>query len=94
MNIFTIFDSKAKAYMQPFFSKNKATALRELQSAVDNPEHGFHTHAEDYGLFHIGEYDENTGKIDAIPPVHVINVIELKSTVNTALKNPTSEVID
>lgn len=78
MNIFTIFDTKAKAYMQPFFSKNAATALREVQSAVDNTEHGFNTHAEDYSLFHIGNYDENSGKIDPISPTHIINLVELK----------------
>lgn len=78
MKIFTIFDSKAKAYLQPFFSRNSGTAIREITSVINNNEHPFSTNSEDYGLFELGEYDELTGKINANPPVHVINLIELK----------------
>lgn len=79
MNIFTIFDTKAKAYLQPFFSRNKATALREVTQVVNTPDHSFNIHCEDYGLFQLGEYDEKTGKIESYPPIHIANLIELKT---------------
>lgn len=79
MNIFTIFDNKALAYLQPFFSRNIATAIREITAVMSNPDHNFSTHCEDYSLFHIGDYDENTGKINAIAPVHIVNLNELQS---------------
>lgn len=78
MKIFTIYDNKAKAYLQPFFSRNLDTAMREIKQVVNTPDHAFNIHADDYGMFDIGEYDENNGKIESQPPVHVINLIELK----------------
>lgn len=79
MKIFTIYDNKAKAYLQPFFSRNVATATREVEQVVNTPDHNFNIHASDYGLFDLGEYDEESGKIKSIPPTHVINLIELKT---------------
>lgn len=78
--IFTIYDNKAKAYLPPFFSQNTATAIREVEQAVNNPDHGLHVHAEDYGLFELGEFHESSGKIESEMPVHVLNLIELKIT--------------
>lgn len=79
MKIITIYDSKAKAYLTPFFSRNTATAIREITAVVNSPDHNFCQHAEDFGLFDLGEYDEQTGKITSSPPVHIINLIELKT---------------
>lgn len=78
MNIFTIYDNKAKAYLTPFFTRNIDTAIRDCKQIVNTTDHNFSIHAEDYSLFHIGEYDETSGKIIAQPPTHVINLLELK----------------
>jgi len=63
MKIFTIYDSKAEAYLQPFFSPNKATATRQFQQAAQDETTEFHRHAGDYTLFQIGEWDEQAGAI-------------------------------
>lgn len=89
MNIFSIYDSKADAYLQPFFSANSETAERELSSAVNNPgpqerPNNFYWYAEDYTLFLIGHFDENTGKIAAYDPRSVINCLKLKKASNGA----------
>lgn len=61
--IFSIYDSKAEAYLQPFFGKTNATAIRQFQDAVQKSDTQFNQHAGDYTLFAIGEFDENSGSI-------------------------------
>lgn len=63
MKVFAVHDSKAEAFLQPFFSQTVATALRSFAQAAQDEQHQFHTHAGDYSLFQIAEYDEQTGRI-------------------------------
>jgi hypothetical protein len=65
-NIYTIYDSKAEAYMSPWFVDKDGQALREFQDVVRNPDTPFHKHPEDYTLFKIGTYDEWTGKLESL----------------------------
>lgn len=91
MQIFSIRDSKSEAYLQPFFSPNVATAMRALESAVADESHQFHQHVEDYALFQLGTFDENTGTIDAQPhPTVVCNLIDLTRTAPPALHEAAS----
>ncbi len=63
IGIFTVFDVKAEAYLQPFFAHKEALALRMFTEAASDPDHQFCKHAEDYTLFAIGEWEENSGEI-------------------------------
>lgn len=63
LKVFAIFDSKAGAFLQPFFSINVATAGRELTSAVSTEGHAFARHGNDYELFLLGEWDQYEGVI-------------------------------
>lgn len=79
--VFTVYDSKVGAYMQPFFMRSKGEALRAFESAVNDPQTMFCKHPQDYVLFEIGEYDELHGLL--IPhsaPQSVVVAIELKKT--------------
>lgn len=60
MNIFTVYDTKAEAYLTPFYLKTKGLAVREITTCVNNPEHQFAKYPHDYVLFHLGTYDEDT----------------------------------
>ena len=64
MRIFAIYDSKAEAYLQPFFSPTKATAIRSFTQAANDEKTDFYRFAEDYTLFEIGEWDPVGGEID------------------------------
>lgn len=61
MLVFTIYDSKAEAYLQPFFSPTKNTALRMFERAANDGESDIARWAEDYTLFEIGTWDQDTG---------------------------------
>lgn len=62
-NIYSVFDSKAEAYLPPYFAANDAMAHRMFQSAAISEDHIFHMHAGDFTLFHIGTFDSLTGQI-------------------------------
>jgi len=82
MKAFSIYDIKAEAYLQPFFSPNKAVALRQFGQAANDENTDFHKHAADYTLFEIGEWDEITGILSStdakIPLGTAIEFIEEK----------------
>jgi len=61
--IFTVYDSKAEAYLQPFFMPNRGQAIRAFQDTVNDPKTQFHKHPSDFSLFEIGTYDDLSGAI-------------------------------
>ena len=79
MNIYGIRDLKAEAYMTPFFARTHGEAIRMVQNAVNDPQSGFHKHSEDYILYMLGQFDDQTGHIDGeMVPVHVEDLHSLK----------------
>lgn len=63
LEIFSIFDSKAAAFITPFFSPTKGTGIRSFKQAANDPTNMFTIHAGDYTLFHLGTFYIETGKI-------------------------------
>jgi len=63
MQVFSVFDVKAGAYLRPFFEANVETALRAVARAALDPSHNFCMFGGDYSLFHLGEWDEKAGVI-------------------------------
>lgn len=61
VNLYSVFDQKAEAYLPPFCSQNDATATRQFSNAVSLEDHDFHNHAEDYSLWIIGTFDQAKG---------------------------------
>lgn len=77
MQIYSVHDSKAEAFMQPFFAANEAVALRYVSTAVNTVDHEFRRHTEDYSLYHIGEFHETSGEIGSFDPRCVTLLIHL-----------------
>lgn len=63
LKIFSVYDSKAEAFVQPFFSPATGTAIRSFATACNDENTDIHRYAGDYTLFEIGEFDPSTGKI-------------------------------
>lgn len=61
--IFTTYDSKAEAYLQPFFMGTRGEAIRGWQTVCNDPKTQFNKYPSDFTLFEIGEYEETTGQI-------------------------------
>lgn len=73
MKVYTVFDVKAGAYLQPFFAPTDGVAGRMVERAVNSEGHQFFDHPEDFKLFRLGEWDEHEGVLTGEPPVHVLD---------------------
>lgn len=76
MGIFSIFDSKAEAYMQPFFTK-EAVAMREFANLVADKGHAIGQHPEDYTLFCVGAWNEQTGLLEGCTKRSICNGLDV-----------------
>jgi hypothetical protein len=64
LNVYSIFDSAAKAYTSPFFMHNDGLAIRAFQDNVNaEQENNISKHPDHFTLFKIGEFDDVTGEI-------------------------------
>lgn len=74
--IIAIRDIKADTYGKPHAVHNEATAIRMFSDEVNAQDKKslVSTHPNDFGLYKIGEYDENIGElIPRYPPILLIN---------------------
>ncbi len=62
MKIFTIKDKKS-TYGQLFTELNQLVALRNFNEVCNDVNTMIYKHPEDYALYEIGEYDNETGEI-------------------------------
>lgn len=72
MKMFAVYDSKAEAYLQPFFMPTKGQAIRAFQAAANKEGHDFNVYSADFTLFEIGEYDDSNGVVTPLP--HKLNL--------------------
>lgn len=80
--VFSVFDSKACFFGQPFVDQKEASATRAFGDAVlsTDPNNMFGKHAEDYSLFLIGEFDNESGELIAtVPPQNLLTASAVKS---------------
>jgi hypothetical protein len=64
LNIYTIFDSKAAAFIPPFFVQNDHVAIRAFADGANSPDHQFCRFSADFSLHNIGIFDDCTGEIE------------------------------
>ncbi len=64
LQVFSIFDSKAEAFIQPWYSQTVGTAIRSFEQAVNQSDHDFYKFSGDYTLFHLGDFDQAKGLFD------------------------------
>ena len=57
-----VFDSAVNLYGQPIFVPSVGAALRSFIDEVNNRESAMCAHPEDYVLFHLADYDDETGE--------------------------------
>jgi len=77
MKMFTVFDSKADVYSQPFYALIDHAAVRTFADAVNASESPYNKHPEDYCLFSIADFDDRTGIVTTYPPQHLGHAVNL-----------------
>uniref|UniRef100_A0AAU8AZT9 Nonstructural protein n=1 Tax=Dulem virus 174 TaxID=3145651 RepID=A0AAU8AZT9_9VIRU len=70
-NVYSIRDVKT-GFLNPTFEVNDAVAMRNFSHAIQQSESVLFTHASDFDLYRIGEFDSSSGRIEPVDvPVFV-----------------------
>lgn len=79
--IFSIRDEKSKLFGTPFYKVTHGEAERDFKTIVNDEKTKINKYPEDFDLYYMGEYDDNTGKFDALEtPQHMTKAVNcLKS---------------
>lgn len=64
--ILAIRDKKANTYLPPFFTDNANTARRSLMLPANSDESFIGLYPDDYDVYRLGHFDEQTGKFDIL----------------------------
>ena len=77
LQTFAIYDSKAATYSPPFSQKTLGLAIRMFSDSALDKTTTIGLHPEDFILFHLGEYDDQTGKqTDLNAPLSIVSAQE------------------
>lgn len=73
MQIFAVRDTAVEAFLAPFYMPSKGAAIRAFGDTVNDPQSGFNKHPQDFSLYFLGDFDEQTGIIaPASSPEHCV----------------------
>jgi len=61
--IFSVYDSKTKAYFPPMYFPTIGAAIRTMEDTLLDQDNQITRHPEDYTLFHIGEWNDENATI-------------------------------
>lgn len=78
LNVYAVRDLKAGLFGALFCSMNDATMQREISQAIRNPEHPWSLYPDDYQVFNMGTYDQETGEQFPQAPKFMFNMSVLK----------------
>lgn len=65
MKMFSVYDKKAECFSPPFFMRATGLALRgfiDMLNSGDKTQYS--AHPEDFDLYELGEWNDETGKVD------------------------------
>jgi len=76
-SLFSIQDVKVSVFYPPVVLLNENDARRMLHDVVSNPETIISKHPDDFRLFKVGEFDDNSGVLSSLAqPVFIANAID------------------
>lgn len=84
LKIYSIRDNRTEAFLRPFFLQNDSVLDRAMIDAVNDPQSQLHQHPQDFAVYDLGEFDEQTGQITQCPPTHKYNLVQINAQVPEA----------
>lgn len=88
LKAFSIRDAKGEVFHPPFYKKTHGEAERDFKTLVNDHKSSVSKFPEDYDLYYLGEYDDNTGKFAPLDtPSHVQKAISLKDQTLHSVNN-------
>lgn len=69
-NLCAVLDAKLGEYAAPFTVRKTGEAIRSFGDAVAQPDpnNNMHKHPEDFTLWHVGDYESDTGEVINVVP--------------------------
>jgi len=64
--VFSIYDSKVKAFMSPFFMQHQGQAIRAFQGLIADKNTNVGKYPADFTLMEIGTFDEESGRLESL----------------------------
>lgn len=83
VQFYAVQDKKVGAFMPVFQMRSRGEAIRSFLDALDDEKSMLFKHAEDYELFQVATFDDNTGGVNYFKP----SIIKPRHTHTLAIKN-------
>lgn len=81
LRAYSIFDTKALVYHQPFFAPTNGAAVRMLSDTANDMTTSIGRHPADYVLHCVGHYNDQDGVMTPYSPLeHVVDAVALMRT--------------
>jgi len=78
--MYSVRDAKSEIFHPPFFQKTHGEAERTFHKLCNDEKSSMFIYPEDYDLYYVGEYDDNTGKLAPLDtPQHVQKAVQMKT---------------
>jgi hypothetical protein len=71
VSLFSVFDSRSDSFCTPFFESNNDLAIRAVLSLL-REDSFIATFPHDFSLYHLGEFDYETGKLTPLDQPELI----------------------
>lgn len=73
-------DTKVGIYLQPFAAVRVSSAVRDIGDLVKDPQGSlpWQRHPEDFDLYQVGTFDDDTGEIEKETPSFIVHLTTLK----------------
>lgn len=76
--VYSVYDTKSGHGTPPFFTQNHDTARRMCRNLVQGTQdNDIAKNPEDFVLYHIGEFEDNSMEITGFLPTEIVRLIEL-----------------
>lgn len=64
----SVLDLKAEFFGKPFAARTPGEAIRIFTDGINDNQTTLHQHPEDFALYHLADYDDQTGIVTRIEP--------------------------
>lgn len=73
LQVFAVRDRAMNGYLQPFFLQSEGLAIRSFTDEINraDPKNPMFAHADDYDLYHLGTFDDETGTFATKQPKQI-----------------------
>lgn len=88
LKMYSIRDVKTLVFKPPFVKHTHGEAERDFKSLVNDQQSMVNKYPEDFDLYYLGVYDDNSGKFEALDtPQHITKAVNVLDPVSRQVQN-------